>query len=296
MISNSNTARSSLPGDVAGRNEGVADVSEKSSITIRGLTKVYETARGSVNALTTTSLDIRAGEFICVVGPSGCGKTTMMNILAGLEEQTSGTVEFQAAEGSRPLRAVVFQEQSVFPWRTVLDNAAFGLEARGMGKKERRERTLQVLKRMGLQRFADSYPSELSGGMRQRVNIARAFAIEPHILLMDEPFGSLDEQTKLLMQNELLSLWEGSGQTVIFITHSIEEAIRLADRILVMSARPGRVKAAIDVNIPHPRHVMDLVDDEEFSRLRHEVWELLREEVMAAREVDLGDDNREDRR
>lgn len=287
MASQNNAAQGGNVVDVRGGEE-TSNANAKPAIEILGLSKIYESARGPVNALSPTDLDVKAGEFICVVGPSGCGKTTLMNILAGLETGSAGTVKFQVPSSNQPLRAVVFQEQSVFPWRTVIDNAAFGLEARGLGKEERHARARDVLNRMGLSRFADNYPSELSGGMRQRVNIARAFATDPHILLMDEPFGSLDEQTKLILQNDLLELWEGSGRTVIFITHSIDEAIRLADRILVMSARPGRIKAALDVKIPHPRHVLDMIDNDEYTRLRGEVWELLREEVMAARDVDTG--------
>jgi len=259
---------------------------DRVAIRVEGLSKVFETARGEVTALRSTDLTIDSGEFVCVVGPSGCGKTTLLNILADLDQASSGTIAFQVPSADRPLQSVVFQEQGVFPWLTILDNAAYGLAMRGVGKSKRRAVASAVLKRMGLGQFEASYPDELSGGMRQRVNIARAFATDPHILLMDEPFGSLDEQTKLLLQDDLLGIWEESRRTVVFITHSIDEAIRLADRIVVMSARPGRIKASLPVTLPRPRHVLDMSEDAEYIRLRNEVWELLREEVLATREME----------
>ncbi|RBM17711.1 mannosyltransferase [Prauserella sp. PE36] len=260
------------------------------AVQVRNLSKVFETASGTTTALQSTDLELARAEFVCVVGPSGCGKTTLLNIIAGLERQSTGEIVFGELPPDRPTLSVVFQEQSVFPWLTVLDNAAFGLKARGVPKAERRRVALGMIERMGLGRFAHSYPHELSGGMRQRVNIARAFANDPHVLLMDEPFGALDEQTKLLMQDELLAIWEGSNKTVLFITHSIDEAIRLADRVVVMSARPGRVKTILPVPIPRPRHVLEMQSDERFVELRAAVWELLREEVVAThnREVEGG--------
>lgn len=256
-------------------------------IDIRGLAKVFQTARGSVEALQAVDLQIGKGEFLCIVGPSGCGKTTLLNILGGLESRSSGEVTFHFPRTDRPLLSIVFQEQSVFPWMSVLDNAAFGLMARGVPKKQREAHAREVLDKVGLSAFVHAYPRELSGGMRQRVNLARAFANDPDVLLMDEPFASLDEQTKLVLQDGLLQMWEGSRKTVLFITHSIDEAIRLADRIVVMSARPGRIKAEIPVSLPRPRDVFELQGTPEYQRVREIVWESLKEEVLALRQHEL---------
>jgi len=250
---------------------------------VRDLTKVFATRLANVEALRSINLTVVPGEFLCVVGPSGCGKTTLLNILAGLEEPTSGQVSFDFPRRDLPQRSVVFQEQGVFPWMSVLDNAAFGLRARGVPQRERQETAERVLRDVGLAGFEHVYPHQLSGGMRQRVNLARAFANDPQLLLMDEPFANLDEQTKLILQDDLLQVWEGSRKTVVFITHSVDEAIRVADRILVMTARPGRVKADIPVTLPRPRHVFDLQANPEFVRIRAEVWDALKEEVLALR-------------
>jgi NitT/TauT family transport system ATP-binding protein len=225
----------------------------EAAVEIRDLVKEFRTAHGVVRALDHVSLDVGRGEFLCVVGPSGCGKTTLLNIVGGLEAPTAGRVEMGVEHAGRPVLSIVFQEQGVFPWLTVLDNAAFGLMARGVPRSTRHAIARDLLARMGLERFERAYPRELSGGMRQRVNLARAFANDPQILLMDEPFASLDEQTKLLLQDDLLRVWEGTRKTVLFITHSLDEAIRLADRVLVMTARPGRIKAVIPVELPPAR-------------------------------------------
>ena len=251
---------------------------------INGIAKTFRTTRGEVvEALQNVDLQVARGEFVCIVGPSGCGKTTLLNIVGKLEQPTSGSVEFLFPLSDRPQLSIVFQEQSVFPWLTVLDNAAFGLMARRVPRAERDRRAADVLSRMGLTRFLKAYPRELSGGMRQRVNLARAFANDPELLLMDEPFASLDEQTKLLLQDDLLSVWEDTRQTVVFITHSIDEAIRLADRIVVMTARPGRIKVEIPVTLQRPRDVFELQTDPRFLTLRAQVWEAVKEEVLAAR-------------
>jgi NitT/TauT family transport system ATP-binding protein len=260
-------------------------------IEVRRLSKVFRGGKGgSVEALNNVDLEVRLGEFVCVVGPSGCGKTTLLNILGELEPKTAGTVRFAFPASDRPLLSIVFQEQGVFPWLTVLENAAFGLMARGVGRTERETRAREVLDRVGLSRFLQAYPRELSGGMKQRVNLARAFANDPDLLLMDEPFAAVDEHTKLILQDGLLHMWEGSRKTVVFITHSIEEAIRLADRIVVMSARPGRVKAEIPVDIPRPRNVYELQTSPEFLRVRGLVWEALKEEVLALAEREAAGD------
>jgi NitT/TauT family transport system ATP-binding protein len=250
------------------------------------LSKEFRTPRGVVHALDGVDLTIGRGEFLCIVGPSGCGKTTLLNILGGLDTASAGTVRFDVELTGRPLRSIVFQEQGVFPWMTVLDNAAFGLMARGVPKSERHQIARALLGRMGLARFEQAYPRELSGGMRQRVNLARAFANDPEVLLMDEPFASLDEQTKLILQDDLLQVWEGSRKTVVFITHSLDEAVRLGDRVVVMTARPGRIKATIPVDLPRPRDVFAIANDEHFVRLHGQVWQFLREEVLAAREAE----------
>jgi NitT/TauT family transport system ATP-binding protein len=259
------------------------------AVEIRDLCKTFPTRGQQLDALHDVSFTIRRDEFLTVVGPSGCGKTTLLNILADLETPTAGSVRFNFAGLHRPLRSVVFQEQSVFPWLTVLENAAFGLMARGVPSAERETIARRVLARTGLSDFEHAYPHQLSGGMRQRVNLARAFANDPAVLLMDEPFASLDEQTKLLQQDDLLRLWEGDGEqarkTVVFITHSLDEAIRLADRIVVMTARPGRVKTIVTVDLPRPRDVFALQADPAFLGLRSTVWEALKEEVLAARDA-----------
>jgi NitT/TauT family transport system ATP-binding protein len=260
---------------------------------INGIAKTFRTTRGDmVEALQRVDLQVAQGEFVCIVGPSGCGKTTLLNIVGRLEQPSSGSVDFLFPPSGRPQLSIVFQEQSVFPWLTVLDNAAFGLMARRVPRLERERRAADVLARMGLTRFLKAYPRELSGGMRQRVNLARAFANDSQLLLMDEPFASLDEQTKLLLQDDLLRVWEGTRQTVVFITHSVDEAIRLADRIVVMTARPGRIKVEIPVTLARPRDVFELQTDPEFLEVRAQVWNAVKEEVLAARgswEDGLGD-------
>jgi NitT/TauT family transport system ATP-binding protein len=262
-------------------------------IRVRGLRKRFTLRRCPVDALAGIDLDIRAGEFFCIVGPSGCGKTTLLRILAGLETPTAGTTEIiresarAGAAGTReerPLNAMVFQEQSIFPWMTVRKNVAFGLKARRFPKKERYAIADAYIRTVGLSGFAHALPHQLSGGMRQRVSIARAFANDPEILLMDEPFAALDEQTRLILQAELLRVWEASGKTVLYVTHSIDEAIVLADRLLVMSARPGRIKDIIDVGrvFGRPRRVEEVKSSAQYGELFGRVWGQLRDEVAAA--------------
>ncbi|MDR3470687.1 MAG: ABC transporter ATP-binding protein [Devosia sp.] len=265
---------------------GGAPTDRQPAISIRGLVKEYPGPAGPTVALRETDLTIFRGEFVCIVGPSGCGKTTLLNILGGLVEATRGEFVFEPGPQEHRI-SIAFQEQSVFPWMTVLENAAFGLMARGVPAAERQKKALEVLTKMHLAPFSNAYPRQLSGGMRQRVNVARAFCNEPSILLMDEPFAALDEQTKLILQNDLLEVWERSGQTVVFITHSIDEAIRLSDRILVMTARPGRVKATIQVPFPRPRDVFALQTEPEFIELRRRVWDALKEEVLAVQADEL---------
>jgi NitT/TauT family transport system ATP-binding protein len=220
-----------------------------------------------------------------VVGPSGCGKTTLLKIVAGLLRPTDGRVEFGiehewwTPENGRawPRNALVFQEHGVFPWMTVADNVAFGLEMRGVARRERRGRARAFLDRVGLGAFADNYPSELSVGMRQRVGIARAFVTDVPILLMDEPFGSLDAQTKLLLQEELLRIWREDRKLVVFVTHDLEEAVRMGDRVLVMTGRPGRIREEIPVTVPRPRS--GVRDPRHVAEIAWHIWQLLRDEV-----------------
>lgn len=258
-------------------------------IRICGVAKTFVTAHGDVDALERVDLTIPEGQFLCIVGPSGCGKTTLLRILAGLETPSSGTVDFSIAHDGKPLRSVVFQEQGVFPWMTVLDNAAFGLKARGVPRTQRESCARDYLGMLGLTKFERAYPRALSGGMRQRVNIARAFANDPAIFLMDEPLASLDEQTKLLVQADLLRLWDRSRKTVVYITHSLDEAIVLGDRVIVMTKRPGTIKTVVDINLARPRNVLDLQSNEDFFAIRSRIWTALRDEVLQLREEALAD-------
>jgi len=240
------------------------------------------------HAVRDFSLEVDDGEFVCIVGPSGCGKTTVLRIVAGLETPSSGRVEIAAgptpaAGNSRPRNAMVFQEHGLFPWMTVADNVAYSLEMRGMGRRERHARAQPFLEMIGLDRFRDYYPRKLSGGMRQRVSLARAFVADPEILLMDEPFAALDAQNKLILQDELLRIWEGTRKTVLFITHAIDEAIALGDRIVVMTAQPGRIKEIVPIDFPRPRSVAELRAEPRFGALELSIWRMLEDEVRAAR-------------
>jgi NitT/TauT family transport system ATP-binding protein len=252
-------------------------------IRLRDLRKRFTVRARPVDALAGLNLDIGAGEFFCIVGPSGCGKTTLLRILAGLETQSSGDIDILRTDGrQRPLNSMVFQEQSIFPWMNVRDNIAFGLKAQGVGRTERYRITQPYIYKVGLAGFEDALPYQLSGGMKQRVSIARAFANDPEILLMDEPFAALDEQTRLILQAELLRVWEETRKTVLYVTHSIDEAIVLADRVLVMSARPGRIKDIIDVAgvFGRPRQVEAVKSSPQYGELFGRVWGQLREEVV----------------
>ena len=248
-------------------------------IRVDSLTRTFESPSGTLNALEDISLDIRTGEFLAIVGPSGCGKTTLLRILAGLDKPTIGKLE---APGRFPTNALVFQGRSVFPWMTVEDNITYGLKLTGVLRSERRERADSLLRLIGIERFRKSYPHQLSEGMRQRVAIARALAVDPDLLLMDEPFSALDEQTKLILQDEVLDIWERTRKTIVFITHSIDEALVMADRIAVFTAQPGRIKAIIDVDFPRPRDFLAVRSDPHFAERFRCVWDLLRDEVTIA--------------
>jgi len=257
------------------------------AINMEKLTKIFYTNQKKVVALDNIDLSVKEGEFLCIVGPSGCGKTTLLRILAGLEKQTWGKLVIRSKNPEKPLTSMVFQGDSVFPWMTVKENVAYGLRIKGLPKSERIRIAGRYIKLMGLEGFADAFPHQLSGGMKQRINVARAFVSDPEILLMDEPFGALDEQNRLLLQQELLKIWEGSGKTSLFITHSIDEALVLADRIMVMTAHPGKVKAIVPVNIPRPRDILSLRSSPNFGALFKQIWELLQEEVLKAKSMEL---------
>jgi NitT/TauT family transport system ATP-binding protein len=253
------------------------------AIRIRDLVKTF----GELVAVDHVSIDIAPGEFFMIVGPSGCGKTTLLRILAGLETASSGTIEIDVPAGSdRPDNSMVFQGDSIFPWMTVWQNAAYGLRMRKVPAATVKDVVGHYLDRTGLTRFASYYPHQLSGGMRQRVAIARAFANDPHILLMDEPFSALDAQNKLLLQEELLHIWDEDKKTVVFITHSVDEAVLLGDRVMVMTAQPGRLKQFVPIALPRPRNIMELQGAPEYGELVHRIWSDLRDEVHRAREIE----------
>jgi NitT/TauT family transport system ATP-binding protein len=236
--------------------------------------------RTNVQALGPFSLTIHDGEFICIVGPSGCGKSTFLRITAGLLNPTAGDVRIRPGASTGPATAMVFQEYGILPWKTVEQNVRLGLEIRGVRRGDSTAPVEKWLSRMGLADFAKSYPATLSGGMRQRVSIARALAVEPEILLMDEPFAALDAQLRLLLQEELLTIWEEDRRTVILVTHSLEEALLLGDRVVVMSARPGRMIGDFRVPFERPRSP-ELRSTREFAEMQQRIWDLLRSEVTS---------------
>ena len=249
------------------------DDSRPVRVKVDNVKKIYNTRNGEMVALNGVTLDIHDNEFICVVGPSGCGKSTLLNIIAGLLEPTSGAVYCDGKEvkGTGTDRGVVFQQYALFPWLTVKKNVMFALEMRGIKGKEAEEQAMKYLQMVQLEKFADHYPKELSGGMKQRVAIARAYAAEPEVLLMDEPFGALDAQTRTQLQTELLETWQREKETCFFITHDVEEAIYMGTRVLVMEPRPGRVKADIPIELAEPKQR----DSEEFQAYRNRILKML---------------------
>ncbi|MFC7062070.1 ABC transporter ATP-binding protein [Halobacillus seohaensis] len=256
---------------------------ENPKISIHQLTKVFYKKGSSVTALKDISIDVKDGEFVCLIGPSGCGKTTLLRILAGLENHSIGEFTITQSKEDRPLQSMVFQERGVIPWLTVEENVAFGLKMRHLPKYEVKERTAYYLTKVGLDKFAKLYPKELSGGMKQRVSIARAFANDPEILLMDEPFAALDEQNKFILQEELLTIWSETKKTVLFITHSIDEALLLSDRILLMSSQPGKIIAEKLIDLPHPRNMEQVRADPTMASHFVEIWNHLQDEVQGSR-------------
>ena len=247
---------------------------------VRGITKRFSTDEGPLTAVDDVSFTVAAGEFVSIIGPSGCGKSTLFNIIGGLTGDYEGrvTVEDSVVAGTHPAIGMVFQEESTFPWRTVQDNVAFPLEIVGVAKAERMERAAHFIALVGLQGFERRFPAELSGGMRQRVAIARTLASEPRILLMDEPFAALDEQTRLLLGDKVLQIQQELKQTTLLITHNLTEAVQLSDRVLVMTYRPGRLKRAVAIDLPHPRD-SEVVSSDAFGRYVAEIWHDLREEA-----------------
>jgi NitT/TauT family transport system ATP-binding protein len=245
-------------------------------VTIKNVSKSFD----DLVAVKDLNLLVKDDEFVCLLGPSGCGKTTVLRLIAGLEKPTSGELYENGSRitGPGPDRGMVFQEFALFPWRTVIKNVEFGLELRDLSKKERRKKALEYIDLVNLEGFEDSYPHELSGGMKQRVGIARALANEPDVLLMDEPFGSLDAQTRNIMQMELLRIWEKTSKTVIFVTHSVDEALFLSDRVIVLTARPASVKKEFKIDLSRPRDRAG----KDFARIRHEILGEVEEEVTKA--------------
>jgi len=245
-----------------------------------GISVRFDTPEGAVIAVDDVSFTVRPGEFLSVIGPSGCGKSTLFNVIGGLLTHHAGVVSVAGETIAGPHQAIgmVFQEESTFPWRNVTDNVAFPLELTGMAKQQRIERARHFIKMVGLDGFENRYPGELSGGMRQRVSLARTLASEPKILLMDEPFGALDEQTRLLLGDKVLQIQQTLKQTTLLITHNITEAVQMSDRILVMTYRPGKVKRIVDIDLPRPR-TSEIVGSEAFGRYVAQIWSDLREEA-----------------
>jgi NitT/TauT family transport system ATP-binding protein len=257
-----------------------AQDSAKAILVADNVVKRFETPDGVITAVDHVSFAVRSGEFLTVIGPSGCGKTTLFNVVGGLIDEYEGrvTVAGDTVRGPHPSIGMIFQEESTFPWRTVIDNVAFPLEIAGMAKKERLEKAQHFVNLVGLFGFERRYPSELSGGMRQRVSLARTLASEPKILLMDEPFASLDEQTRLLLGDKVLQIQQELKQTTLLITHNLTEAVQLSDRILVMTYRPGKVKRIVDIKLPRPR-TSEIVGSDEFGHYVAQIWHDLREEA-----------------
>lgn len=250
-------------------------------IRIKDVKKEYHGDHGTTIALNGVNLDIMENEFVCVVGPSGCGKSTLLNVLAGLHEATSGDcfLDGERIVGTDVKRGVVFQQYALFPWQTVIQNVMFGPQMKRMPKAQCQEIARKYIRMVGLEDFENSYPKELSGGMKQRVAIARAYAVNPSLLLMDEPFGALDAQTRTQLQTELLRTWEEEKKTCFFITHDVEEAILLASKVIIMSARPGRIREVLDIDIPYPR-TQETKILPRFTELKNYIWNIVYREYL----------------
>ena len=258
-------------------------------VSLEGISLSYKTNSGEgLLALEDISLSVQPGEFLCIVGPSGCGKSTLLHLIAGLQPQTSGKVlvDGRAVDGPGTDRLMIFQELGLFPWLTVGQNVEFGMKMKNISKAEREEKTQYYLRLVHLLKFRDSYTHQLSGGMRQRVALARALATEPDVLLMDEPFAALDAQTRDLLHDELERIWSETGRTIIFVTHNVREAVRLGDRVALMTFRPGRVKQEFPINLPRPRHI----EETDVARTAKEILSCLREEINKSLEAEYADE------
>lgn len=247
-------------------------------VSIDEVTKAFPTRTGTVTALEKVNLEIHDGKFVCLLGPSGCGKTTLLRMIGGLDVPTSGTITIdgKVVDGPSPKMTMVFQEYSLYPWRTVAENVGFGLEMTGVPPEVREHEVAQRLKLVGLESFANSYPYELSGGMRQRAAVARALATDPAVMLMDEPFGALDAQTRNKMQRELLNIWMETEKTILFVTHSVDEAVYLADKIVILTPRPGTIHEIYDMSMPRPRDRTSV----EFAQIRKNILHIIEELEM----------------
>jgi NitT/TauT family transport system ATP-binding protein len=258
-------------------------------VALDGISLSYKTTAGErLLALDNISLTVQPGEFLCVVGPSGCGKSTLLHLIAGLQPQTSGNVlvDGRAVDGPGTDRLMIFQELGLFPWLTVAENIEFGMKMKNISKAERVEKTQHYLRLVHLSKFRDSYTHQLSGGMRQRVALARALATEPDVLLMDEPFAALDAQTRDLLHDELERIWAETGRTIIFVTHNVREAVRLGDRVVLLTFRPGRVKQEFPIHLPRPRHI----EETDVARTAKEILGCLREEINKSLEAEYADE------
>src|SRR5438128_4025178 len=264
----------------------VADVPK---VALHGISLRYKTTNGSrLLAIDNIDLKVRAGEFLCIVGPSGCGKSTLLHLIAGLHKPTSGhvLVDDNVVEGTGTDRILIFQELGLFPWLKVGENVEFGMKMKGLSKTEREEKIRYYLRLVHLSQFKDSYTHQLSGGMRQRVALARALATEPDVLLMDEPFAALDAQTRDLLHDELERIWAETGRTIVFVTHNVREAVRLGDRVALMTFRPGRVKQEFPIQLDRPRHI----EETQVARTAREILDCLREEINKSLEVEYADE------
>ncbi|HYU46442.1 MAG TPA: ABC transporter ATP-binding protein [Terriglobales bacterium] len=258
-------------------------------VSLEAISLSYKTTSGEgLLALDDISLSVEPGEFLCIVGPSGCGKSTLLHLIAGLQPQTAGKVlvDGRAVEGPGTDRLMIFQELGLFPWLTVGQNVEFGMKMKNIGKAEREERTEHYLRLVHLLKFRDSYTHQLSGGMRQRVALARALAAEPDVLLMDEPFAALDAQTRDLLHDELERIWSATGCTIIFVTHNVREAVRLGDRVALLTFRPGRVKQEFPIHLPRPRHI----EETDVARTAKEILNCLRDEINKSLEAEYADE------
>ena len=253
-------------------------------LSIEGVNKEFQVRGKTVLALDSVNLTVAEGEFVTVVGPSGCGKSTLLNLIVGLHQASSGRILFRnrPINGINPEIGYVTQKDNLLPWRTLVENVELALEIRGIEKGARRRRAMELIERVGLNGFEDHYPHELSGGMRQRANIIRTLIYDPGLILMDEPFGPLDAQTRIVLQDQLLTLWSTTNKTIIFITHDLVEAIALADRVVVMTSRPGKIKCVASVPVPRPRDVYQIHQHPEFLSAHERLWKELRPEVKLA--------------